>query len=215
LSEHIDWNEHENRDNGEGVTWNQSDDNNDDHQGVDQSPAAEEKPSVQSPKKRQKRSGGGTNNVLSWSDVGAVFDFAERFSALGEDRTKLFCSLFDIPEDSHVIDVAQALYPSGGEIAAFAVVTDIVTIMSNGVVGFSEGIKLVTKIDALPDLTTKTVARQVSSITGADIKHRKNSQTTEFVSSVFEALDKTRESGKLEQLVEFHELLEVWPGNKR
>jgi hypothetical protein len=164
---------------------------------------------------RKARSGEGAANVLSWSDVGSIFEFTGKFEQLESNTASLFCELFDIDADSHVIDVAQTLYPSGGEIAAFGIVTDIVDMVTQGSVGFADGIKLVTRIDALPDLTTKTVARQISSITDIEIKHRKNSRTTDFVASILDALDKTRESGKLDKLAEFHELLEVWPGNKK
>ena len=175
---------------------------------------APEQPATSSPI-RKKRSGGGVVNVLGWSDVGAIFDFSERFSELEQGRKELFCELFDIQKGSNVIDVAQAISLQANDLSAFNLVDDIVKMVSNGVVGFSDGIRLVTKIDALPDTSAKTIARQISALTGSDIRHRKNGQTTEFVASIFDALDKTKETGRLNQLEEFHELLEVWPGSKK
>ena len=165
---------------------------------------------------RRRRSGGGVTNLLSWSDVGLIFDFSERFLSLDKESADIFCELFDIPTGSNVTDIAQALYPAGNDSVAFGIVTGIVNMASTGeVIGFGDGIRLVNRIDGLPDATAKAVSRQISALTGVEIKYRKNSQTTEFVVSVFSALDKTRKTGRLEKLEEFQALLDVWPGSKK
>lgn len=165
--------------------------------------------------RRPRRKTGSSQNTLSWQDVSNIFDFSERYEELSEAGRAALADLTDLPRDSHPVEIAEALYPAGGDLAAFTFMLEVVGMVNGGEISFADGARLVNKVDSLPDPVAKSFARQVSGLTGVDIKHRRNSVTLEFVALVLDSIDKTRQNGGLETLIEIKEILDIWPGGKK
>ena len=165
--------------------------------------------------RRPRRRTGSGQNTLSWQDVLNIFDFSERHDELSDLGKAALADLTDLPRDSHSTEIAEALYPPGSDLIAFTFMLEVVGLVNTGEISFADGARLVSKVDGLPDTVAKSFARQVSGLTGVDIKHRRNSATMDFVSLTLDSLNKTRQNGGLDTLVEIKSILDIWPGGKK
>jgi len=154
----------------------------------------------------------GTGNVLSWDDVSSVINFIETVRGWAQEDVDVFVAVFGINNSEDYLDIAQALYPSGWELQSFKLLSEIADASASGVVSYTDGLSLVNKLDAHGEIL-KTLARQVTFISGNEIKHRKNVQTTEFLGNILEALSNS--SNDISGLIsKFKTAFAIWPGEK-
>lgn len=200
-----EWNQEHQQDHGQGHDEHQEPENQAE-EAVEETQVEEETP-VLSPSTRSRA------GLFSRADVENIVTFVRALDTATERHRADALSVLGYLPEANPLEVAFAIYPSGGLVTAFDSYADIVVKHIDGSLGFQDGMQFAATVAEMTNDTVKHLSSVHNTFAPEDhsIRYRRNMPSVQVTNAVTNALAHIPPETK-DSLNFVSDLLGVWPG---
>lgn len=152
---------------------------------------------------------------FSWAQVAAIVRFCHAYAAGTPELQGALKQVLGWESDAEVedVDLAQALYPAGGVIAAYNLFHQIAYKLETNTLGFRDGVALASEIAEMESTVVRQFVRIVNLFGGEEIRYNRRMAAAEVIGLVTDSLSAEGRRPNIKEIVEWiSALFAEWPG---